>query len=425
MSVESDKTTANFLNNLKAQFQTTPYALGEEFESDSILPDQLTMSVVIPARNEFPNIVHTIYSIWHCWEAERYDDKQLEIIIVANCDNAWEDPEYDGTKPGVRGTVNHLMTRGAFYAGKVRVIYDPIAGNHSARNKGARIARGKYVFFSDAHMAYKPGFFKHMMETVDETKGLFHGSIAWMGAYPTQMNDGNFNGVGFSYTIKLGEEWKGTWNNYQVSADEYFYIPSLGHCSVGGLRKQFLEYGGYPDIHRVYGGGEFYLDMKYWMFGSCVVTHPKAIGYHLASGRGYTYTHDDYIHNVFNCAHALGCDDWLERAYINWMRRGRKEVLDRMMAEAKVEAKEDRDFVMRKKVLTFNQLMVQRPWASKNKDKHGVGHDNLLIYHDTWLEMLKTAPDYVQQAYKDSEYQEGLEKFINDNLGNYVYRRSN
>lgn len=423
MSREAKKTAENFINNLKHQFKNSPYITDEQHEKDLYSPDQLLMSVVIPARQEFPSVIHTIYSLLHCWEADGYSDKEIEIIIVANCDDRRADAKYDWTKPGDRGTVEHLMPRGAYYAGKIKVIYDPIAGNHSARNKGARIARGKYVFFSDAHMAYKPGFFKHMISTIDRTGGLFHGAIAWMGAYPPKMNDGNHNGVGFGYTIKLGEEVKGTWNNYRVNDKDYFYLPALGHCSVGVSRKQFLDFGGYPDVHRCYGGGEFYLNMKWWMFGSTCATHPEAIGYHLASGRGYTYTHDDYIHNVLNIAYALGMDDWRERAYLNWLRKGRKDVLDKMMAEGEVEMVEDRKFIEGKRVKTFNELIVERPWKTLNEGLYNYGLDGLLIFQDSWLDLLKEAPQYVQDAYKNSKYQEGLARFIDEKLSQFVYKR--
>lgn len=423
MSRESQKTSDNLLATLKSKFKEHPMSLGEEFETDTAVADTLLMSVVIPARNEFPNIVHTIYSILHCWEADGYSEDDIEIIIVANCDNAWEDPKYDHSKPGDRGTVNHLMPRGAFWAKKVRVIYDPIAGNHSARNKGARIARGKYLFFSDAHMAYKPGFFYHMLYTLRNTGGLFHGAIAWMGAFPPKLKNGDFNGVGFSYTIKLGEEIKGTWNNYQLSKNDFFYIPALGHCSVGVERKQFLDFGGYPEIHRCYGGGEFYLDMKWWMFGSTVATHPLAIGYHLASGRGYAYTHDDYTHNVYNIGFALGMDEWVERAHLNWMRRGNVQKLDAMYAEAQKETVEDRKFIESRRTRTFNELIVERPWKQLNIKKHGTGHDNLLIFHDTWLKLLEEGRPEIRERYKNSPLQKKLENFINEKLSNFVYKR--
>jgi len=405
------------IDKLNAQFEKSTY-FSELIDGEFETKDDLILSVIIPARNEFPNVVHTFYSILHCWEADGFDPKQIEIIIVNNCSTDWLDPKYDSSKPGDRGTTNYLMPRGAYNARILRVIYDPLAGNHSARNKGARIARGKYLFFSDAHMAYRPGFFKYGIQAVEESGGIVHGGIGWMGAYPP-----HDSGVGMQYTIKLGEEWKGTWNNYRPWSDRWFYIPAQGHCSVLVKRKQFLEYGGYPDIHRTYGGGEFYTNMKWWMMGLTVATEPRAIGYHLASGRGYSWNHDDYIHNVFNCAYALGADDWLERTYLNYLRNGRREVLDRMMNEARIEMAKDREWIESKRVKTFNELLIERPWDKLNDERGGKHNSSMLIYHDTWLDLLKKSPQALQYYEKEAKYQKGLEEFIDTNLSQYVYKR--
>ena len=372
----------------------------------------IKLSVIIPARNEFPNIVHTIYSIWHCWEAEKQNPDELEIIIVDNCSNDDKWPQR-----GTGGTSSYLFGRGAFWSRKLRIIFDPIAGNHSARNKGVAIARGKYVFFSDAHMAYKPGFFTEMQRACDESGGLVHGAVQWIGAYPP-----NDQSAGFGYSIKLGEEIKGTWNNYKI-ADDWFYVPAQGHWGVFALKEQFEDFGGYPKVHRCYGGGEFYTDIKYWMFGSCVVTNPRAVGYHLSAGRGYSYNHDDYLENVLGIAYALGMDDWRERTYINWLRKGRKDVLDRIMARGEREYQPDREFVSSRKVKAFNELLAERPWDVKNKERHGSSYGALTIFHDTWLELLKSAPEQARVAYENSKYQKGLEEFINTNLGQFVYKR--
>src|SRR3990167_11337505 len=116
------------------------------------------LSIVIPARGEFPNVVHTFYSIIHALEADGFTYKDFEIIIVDNCST---DDIYP--QRGTKGTTSYLMPRGAFYNRILRVVRDPIAGNHTARTTGARVARGKDLFFSDAHMAYKPGVFKYMI----------------------------------------------------------------------------------------------------------------------------------------------------------------------------------------------------------------------------------------------------------------------
>ena len=404
------------VDKLRKSFENTSYCVDLR-DGAAETTDQKLLSVIIPARNEFPNILHTIYSILHCWEADGFDYHDIEIIVVDNCSLNWHDEKYDPTKPGDRGTVTHLMPRGAYHAGIVRVIYDPVAGNHSARNKGARIARGKYLFFSDAHMAYRPGFFKYGLKSVDESGGIVHGGIGWMGAYPPSTS-----GVGMQYTIKLGEEWKGTWNAYRPWSDDWFYIPAQGHCSVLVARKQFLDFGGYPDVHRTYGGGEFYTNMKWWMFVASVATDPRCIGYHLSSGRGYTWTHDDYIHNVFNCAYAIGADDWLERTYINYLRRGRFEVVDKMYKEAFKEMADNREWIAAKRVKTFNDLLVERPWDKKNIEKGGKSNSSMLIFQSTWINLLRQAPKYVQDIYDNSSLQKQLAKFIEENLSQFEYK---
>ena len=218
-----------------------------------------------------------------------------------------------------------------------------------------------------------------------------------------------------------------TWAPYVVVPDKWFYIAAQGHCSVMVNRKQFLDFGGYGGEnhrHRAYGGTEMQINMKWWMFGSTVAVCPNAIGYHLKSYRGYSWNHDDYIHNIFNCMYSLGIDDWLERAYINYLIKGRKEVLDKMMVEAKEEMQSIRDFVFSRRICTFNDLLVNRPWDKLNLERHGRKNSSLMVYHYSWLEMLKKGSKQAQEAYENSVYQKELEKFITTKLSDYIYKRS-
>ena len=102
------------------------------------------VSIIIPARNEFPNIVHTIYSIIADLESF-LKPQDFEIIICNNCSSDWQNVEKD--RRGTQGTIDYLLGRSIYFNRIMKVIYDPIAGNHSTRNKGARMARGKYLFF--------------------------------------------------------------------------------------------------------------------------------------------------------------------------------------------------------------------------------------------------------------------------------------
>lgn len=416
----SKERVEHVISQLKTAYERSPYPIESKFyegmELDNV--DDVLLSVVIPARNEFPNLPHTVHSIINSWESDGYDWRQLEIIIVDNCSDEHALDERYETHPVDFGQSTYLMGRGIYVSRVVRVHYDPVAGNHSARNKGAEMARGKYVFFSDAHMSYGPTFFKKMLAATEESGGLVHAAIAWMGGFPPRMG-----AVGMQYTLKLGEEIKGTWSSYMVTPNKWFYIAAQGHCSVMCNRRQFLDFGGYPKIHRSYGGGEFYLDMKWWMFGSTVAVVPDAIGYHLKSYRGYVWYHDDYIHNILNIGYALSIDEWVERAMFNWMRNGRREVLENMMSEAEREMKSDREFIDRRKVRTFNDILVKRPWDTMNDERHGSHNSSILIFHDTWLGLLSTAPKWLQEKYEKSELQKKLAKFIDENLASFVYKR--
>jgi len=380
------------------------------------------VSIVIPARNEFPAIVFTVQSIINDLETF-LTPAEYEIIICANATNDWY--QEDQRKRAVLGTVEYLSAMGGYSRRIIRYLLDPIAANHTTRNRGVEMARGKYVFLSDAHMSYKPGYFKRMIQTIDETGGLVHSAIGWLGAYPVERANG------MAYTIKLGEEIKGTWNNYAITKDDWFYVPAQGHCCLGFLRDQFLKFKGYPEYHRCYGGGEFYLDMKWWLFGSNVVVEPRAVGYHLRSRRGYDYNYNDYIHNVLAIGIALGMDDWAERAYISWSRKSRPEVIEKLWEEAKEETVQDRKFIEENRIKTFNELIVEKPWEKMNLKKCGTKINSVMIFHNTWLKELyegipkkgkPPAPEHVIKMYENSDIQKNLDKFIKEKLSDCIYK---
>ena len=374
------------------------------------MPTPPLVSVIIPARNEFPQIVFTVQSIIHDLETF-LKPNQFEIIIVANC---CDDSLYP--RKGTGGTVDYLFGRGAYWNRVIRVVYDPLAGNHSTRNYGAMLARGKYIFFSDAHMAYKVGYHQRMIRAIDETGGIVHGTIGWLGAYPPGVS------MGYQYTMKLGEEIKGTWNNYKL-CDDYFYIPLQGHCCLGMLRQQFLDFDGYPKYHRCYGGGEFYLDIKWWLFGSTVAVDPQAIAYHLCAPRGYSYNYEEeYIHNVLMIGHCIDMWGWVERAYINWSKSHSKEVMDRLWEEAKAEAKEDQEYIKSRTTMSFNDLIVERPWDKMNDRLRGGHNSSMMIFQDTIVPSFKGTP--AEEMYNDPQYKQAeLEKFIYEKLSDKVYKK--
>jgi glycosyltransferase involved in cell wall biosynthesis len=322
------------------------------------------VSAVISARNEFPSVVHTVHSIINDLETFLAPG-EFEIIVVDNLSD-----DEDSARRSAGGTADFLRARGAYANGAVKLLYDPIAGNVSARNKGAGIARGEYLFFSDAHMSYRPGAFRRMIETVDESGGIVHPAVAWMGSYPPE--------TVYQYSWRLGDGFEGAWNGSCLSS-EWFYVPASGHCCLGLRRKQFFDYRGYPDRLRTYGAGGMFLDTKWWMLGSTVVTEPRALAWHLSAGRAYSYSEGDYIYNLFHAALILGADAWAERTYFHYLRKAPQHVLDGLWDQAQRDAQDHRLFVNQCSRMAFDELLVRRPWDTLNDARIGGHSSGLLI----------------------------------------------
>src|SRR3990167_915713 len=207
----------------------------------------MKVSVILSSRDEFPIIVGTVHAIVNDLETF-LKPNDFEIVIV---DNGSVNPD----------SGSFLAEGGMFHPRTVRILHDPIMGNVSARNKGVAIARGEYIFFSDAHMSYRIGSFKAMVDALEKYGGIVHPSVQWMGGYEP-------SGRNYQYSIKLGEKIWGTWNNRIVgNGHDPFYITICGHCCLGVKREEFIRLHGYHPFFRVYGGGEVYLDMKWWMLG--------------------------------------------------------------------------------------------------------------------------------------------------------------
>lgn len=377
-------------------------------------PSKPDASFVISARNEMPNIAHTIHSILNDCEQSGI---KAEIILADNgsTDRTTEFFTYARSN----NTLSHLEVsrRGMVFNGTLKVVFDPIMGNVAARHNAVKYATGKYLFFSDAHLSVKPGSIKRMIDAVDESGGIVHPVIEWMGAFP---------GVGgYQYSLKIGEKFWGTWNRLAVSPDEWFYIPMSGHCFMAMNREQYVDFGGYNTYFRVYGGGEPYLDLKWWRMGSSVACVPRAMVYHLSAGRGYSYHYDDLIHNMSLAAYTVGGMKWAERILIAYLDKPNadKKIVWQLYNEALAEGKVDFDFINERAKYSFEELVYHKDtcdgvkckrgrkppmphpmsiWDVKNEERFG-RHLSAMVIFESWMSKL-TNPE-ARKIYSESPYQ--------------------
>lgn len=360
------------------------------------------VSVIISARDEFPNIVHTVHAIVNDLETFLAPD-DFEIIVV---DNGSRNPD----------SWRFLAERGMYFHRTVRILHDPIMGNVTARNKGAAIAKGEYIFFSDAHMSYRIGSFRAMVDVLERFGGIVHPSVQWMGGYEPSTRS-------YQYSLKLGEKLWGTWNNMVVHPTEPFYIPVSGHCCLGVKREEFMRLGMYNPWFRCYGGGELYLDLKWWMMGSTVMVVPAAVGYHLSAGRGYSYMQDDFIHNMMLLAQALGADALAERVYLRYLGKEGVDVdkITRLRDEARNESLQDVLHMLPRTVLGLYDLLTELPWDTANDNLHGKHASGILIYDRTWTDALSGE---ARAMFDASPLQSELQTLIDTKLSQYVYKGS-
>src|SRR3990167_6303501 len=349
------------------------------------LINQQGVSIVIGSRNEQKTLPLTINSLMCDMEASGIT--KWEFILM---DNGSEDETsrffaWRAQEKG-RHWKYQYSPRGLVAEGRLRIFFDPIFSNVGTRNNGARNAKYQNIIFADAHIGVKYGTILSTLTALNNYGGIIHAPVSWMGS-------SSFNPQpGYQYSYKVGEKIWGTWNKLKI-AETPFYIPITGHCWVAVKKKEFLEKGGYPQAQRVYGGGEPYLDTKWWMTGSTSMCDPGSLVYHLSAGRDYNWHSNDLIHNMFLVSYILGGKKWADRILITYLNKSgaHPDFVKRLYEEALVEGEADRQWLEKNKIMEFEELLrldwkndcnkctkrrcpephPMRIWDIKNEELHG------------------------------------------------------
>jgi len=379
------------------------------------------VSVIISARNEFPQLPMTIDNVMlDCWQA----GIKFEIIVADNGStddttrfftHAWADAYAKNSQAQHIRELKRSM-RGMANEGLLRFCYDPILSNVGARHKAVQYARYKNILFLDGHVSLKPNTIKYAIETVEKYDGIVHAPVAWMGASIYRPR------AGMQYSYKIGEKIWGTWNFAQSSSDQPFYISVSGHCFLMVKKSTYLDLGGYDTNQRVYGGGENYLDTLFWLLGSNVMVDPRCLVFHLSAGRKYTWTSDNLIHNMILTAYTLGGFKWAERIFVTYLdKQGTDiEALEKLYQDAITQGKTKRDMIEARQICTLEELLgigqepdcdghcyknqkhKMRKWDILNDKLHGKHLSFVTVFED-WLERLQT--DRARTFIKNSPYQ--------------------
>lgn len=355
------------------------------------MADRPKVSVVFGVRNEYPTILGTLFSFWEELEHHGYP---FELIVVDNLST-------DSTPHILRDKFRRWIR-----CGLLKVIqYDEKPANVTVRNVGARAATGDVVFLSDGHMSVKVGTLDGMIRAWEKHGGLWHA--------PTHIWGDTTDIRCYGYELKLREKFWGNLSRYfpqdvkdpETGRLRDYWIPMSSHSCLMAGRDEYLDFGGYCEQFRCYGGGEPYLDLKWWLLGSKVWIHPEGLLRHafgvnaiwrtashdkhvhspvyLSTGkitadlkagdvyihyaRGYAWNNEQFTFNFLLSAYAVGGYPWLEIQYDRFYeeRKRNPRYLDDLKAirrEVLRDGAADRAAIAARQVCSLDELLEDKPW---------------------------------------------------------------
>jgi len=198
------------------------------------------ISIVIPCRNEGPNVHNTVSSILGTPTKCRF-----EIIVVddGSTDNCCD------------------FLRSASVDKRIRLINSAGVGACQSRNKGALFSRGEYLLFCDAHIFVEPFWLDVLLGSFpDEMTGIVSPGIA-SPQFPDVI------GYGLTLTETFGVKWLG--HPRKISP----VLIAPGGCAL--VKKEtFFKVKGFDAGFRIWGHEDVELSIKCWLFGYRVLINP-------------------------------------------------------------------------------------------------------------------------------------------------------
>ena len=218
------------------------------------------ISIIIPAYNSEKTIGKTIESLLK----QNYSKKNYEIIIV-------DDDSSDNTQDTI------LKFK------QVRLIKQNHKGPATARNLGARNAKGDILLFTDADCILDKNWIKEMVKPFTNPE-----IIGVSGTYKTLNND-NFMARFIGYEIEERHE----------RMKRQKFIDFIGTFSAAYRKKIFLKFGGFDTRFKTSSGEDPELSYRIDKAGLKMVFQPKAIVFHPHPNSLWKYLKQKYKRAVW------------------------------------------------------------------------------------------------------------------------------
>lgn len=233
--------------------------------------DRPEFSFVIPARNEGPVLLDTLFHI-----RSLGDEEQVEIIVVDDASLSPVSHRDDLPSLGIK-----------------HVRFETRQGVAKARNRGASEAIGSTLIFADSHVCFSSGLLDDLRE-IDVTggRGIYGCATTIVGSHH-DFQEIVANGAGAGLATYYG--WRIALEpslhvqpilGEGISTEKWFAVPYVGACSLALSRELFHRMGGFDEGLVGFGCNEdLDLAMRCWGAGLSVMVNPRATCWHLTEPR--------------------------------------------------------------------------------------------------------------------------------------------
>ena len=327
------------------------------------------LSIIISNRNDLTMLSVTVRS---CLEALKpLDLSSCEIIIVDNSDKKIYD-QFPSVLP-----IRYIKEK------LIKIHYQDFPCLFTARDKAAELASGKYILCVDSHMLIGYNMFLDLYnfmesKSSDPTLGFAHAPINW--AHQHEQSSKHDRDMS---TNELGD-WNKTYDHIRTIT--WKGMPWI--CKRDWFLSRGDGLGGYGALsdHRIsWGGGDMHIGIKPWLLGFKNWAVPTSPGIHIGpfpsidqgkDKNSVTVGPDKYrLYSASgNYPHAFG---FLVSCYVlggeSMMERNKEAIknrfgryinVDKHWITAKELGQREKDWLDSRKVISFEDLLKEKPWES-------------------------------------------------------------
>jgi hypothetical protein len=318
------------------------------------------ISVIIPVRNEYPQLVWTVYSFIN----DMPQDEQFEILIASNGPSEetrqWDQWFESGTlsKPGF--TFSKFQKQGYM---KILTYEEPMLP-HVAITRSLKEAHGDVLVHSCGHIIIQRNTLPKLVKLARQPNvGYVHSPMLCIKDITNLENTWKCYGYGPMDIDGTGHGW----SFQRISDEPYPWRGSGGGLSAIKVSDWLEVWGPGPPFVKGIGGVEFYLDLAMWMFGKSVWIHPDCLYYHFhpprtppEARRKYSWNMGTYYRNYLVAFYCLGGWEFMEARNKTFAYPQKPAVLE----EVEKQCETQREYVLGKSKWTLEEVLTQKPWLT-------------------------------------------------------------